>query len=121
MLMDERVYYSSNDERTMATLCHVSSLAMLIIPFGNILGPLVVWLWKKDEYSEVERQGKDVLNFQISMLLYMLISALLIVMVVGILLILALGVANIIVTIIAIIKTSNGERFTYPFAFKILS
>ena len=55
-------------------LCHLSSLAGSVIPFGNIVGPLVVWLIKKDEYAFVDDQGKESLNFQISITIYTVVG-----------------------------------------------
>ena len=55
----------SKDEKTWAMLCHLSAVAGFVIPFGSILGPLVVWLIKKDEMPIVDLHGKKSLNFQI--------------------------------------------------------
>ena len=95
-------------------LCHVSALAGYIIPFGNIIGPLVVWLMKKAESAEVDYHGKEALNFQISVAIYAIIGLLLVFVVIGIPLLIALGIANIVFMIIAAIKASNGERYRYP-------
>jgi uncharacterized Tic20 family protein len=55
------------DARTWATICHLSALIMLVgVPLGNILGPLVVWLAKRQESEFVDDQGKEALNFQIT-------------------------------------------------------
>ena len=55
----------SKDERTWGMLCHISTFCGLIIPFGNILAPLIIWLIKKEDLPFVQDQGKEVLNFQI--------------------------------------------------------
>lgn len=116
----EKILYVNSEERTMSMLCHLSALAMFIIPFGSIIGPLVVWLIKKDQYPEVNRQGKDALNFHISMLIYIVVAAFLIIFVVGILLLIALGILNLVVIIVASIKSNSGERFEYPFTIKFI-
>lgn len=105
----------------MSMLCHLSALAGLIFPFGFILGPLIVWLVKKDQYPEVDRQGKDALNFHISMLIYLAISAVLVLILVGIVLLIALGVFSLVMIIVASVKSNNGERFEYPLSLKIIS
>lgn len=115
------IVYINNEERSMSMLCHLSALAGLVIPFGFILGPLLVWLIKKDQYPEVDRQGKDALNFQISMLIYLMISGVLVLLLIGILLLIALGIINIVMIIIASVKSNNGERFEYPLSLKIIS
>ncbi|HMH34097.1 MAG TPA: DUF4870 domain-containing protein [Puia sp.] len=53
--------------RTWSMLCHISALASLFLPYGNILGPLIVWQIKKNELPEIDRHGKESLNFQITM------------------------------------------------------
>ncbi|MFV1964993.1 MAG: DUF4870 domain-containing protein, partial [Pirellulaceae bacterium] len=66
----------SSDERQWAMFAHLAALSGYIgIPFGNIIGPLIVWMIKKDESSFVDDQGKESLNFQISMLIWIAISA----------------------------------------------
>ena len=74
----------TKDEKTWAMLCHFSSFIGLIFPFGNFLGPLIIWLIKKEELPFVEDQGKEVLNFQISMTIYLLISGMLCIILIGI-------------------------------------
>lgn len=59
-------------QSTWAMFCHLSTLVGYVIPFGNYLGPFVVWLAKRREYPRVDDQGKEALNFQITLLLYVL-------------------------------------------------
>lgn len=117
----EKIEYVNSEERTMSMLCHLSALAMFFIPFGSIVGPLIVWLIKKDQYAEVDRQGKDALNFHISMLIYIVMAAILIIFVVGLFILIALGVLNLVVIIVASIKSNNGERYEYPFSIKFIN
>jgi uncharacterized Tic20 family protein len=104
----------------MSMLCHLSALGMLLIPFGAVLGPLIFWLIKRDQYIEVNRQGKDALNFQITMQIFFIIAGLLVIVGIGILLIAALVIFNLIVIIIASVKSSNGEYYEYPVSFKFI-
>lgn len=115
------INYINNEERSMSMLCHLSALAGLVIPFGFIIGPLLVWLLKKDQYPEVDRQGKDALNFQISMLIYLMIAGILVLILIGFLLLIALGIFNLVMVITASIKSNNGERFEYPLSLRIIS
>ena len=55
-----------SDERMWGMLCHLSGFAGYLVPFGNILGPLILWLAKKDTESAVKTYGPDALNFHIS-------------------------------------------------------
>jgi len=107
-------------ERTWGMLCHLSALAMFIIPFGNIIGPLVIWLIKKDESSFVDDQGKESLNFQISITIYCLISAILILVIIGIFLLIGLGILTIVLIIVASVKSNSGEKFRYPLTIRLI-
>ncbi len=59
-----------DDAVTMSTLCHLSSFSSFIVPLGNILGPLVVWILRKDQLPQVDMHGKAALNFNISITIY---------------------------------------------------
>jgi uncharacterized Tic20 family protein len=89
-------------------------VAFIGIPFGNIFGPLVIWLVKKNEMPLVDQEGKASLNFQISMTIYSLVVLVLCLVAIGFLLIFPIILANVILVIIASVKTSNGEKFEYP-------
>ncbi|MBW1789430.1 MAG: DUF4870 domain-containing protein [Deltaproteobacteria bacterium] len=66
---------TGESERTWAMVCHLSAFAFLFVPFGNVVGPLIVWLIKKDESSFVNAHGKAALNFQISLTLFFILGA----------------------------------------------
>jgi uncharacterized Tic20 family protein len=110
----------SKDATTWGMLCHLIALAGFIIPFGNIVGPLVIWLIKREEFPFVDDQGKEAINFQISITIYMIISAILIVVVIGILLMIALGVFAIVMIIIATMKANSGEKYRYPLTIRLI-
>lgn len=107
-------------ERTWGMLAHLSALAGYIIPFGHIIGPLVIWLIKKDESPFVDDQGKESLNFQISITIYAIVSAILIVIVLGILLLIGIAIFDIIMIIIAAVKANEGEKFRYPLCIRFI-
>lgn len=111
----------SNDERTFGMLCHLSALAGFIFPFGNIIGPLIIWLIKKEEYPWVDQHGKESLNFQISITIYLFISAIMILILIGIFFLIALGIINLVFIIIGSVKANNGEDFTYPLAIRFIN
>src|SRR5579885_1600590 len=75
---------ADSDVRMWGMLCHLSALSAYFTGFGGILGPLIVWLVKKDEIPFVDDQGKESLNFQISMLIYHLVGIALLMCVIGI-------------------------------------
>ena len=80
------------DARTWAMVCHLSALSGYFIPLGNILGPLIVWAIKKDEFAFVEAQGKEAINFQLSMTVAYLISIVLCLVFIGFILLGALTI-----------------------------
>jgi len=107
--------------RTWGMLCHLTALIGFIgIPFGNLLGPLVVWLVKKNDDPFIDEQGKESLNFQISMTIYGIIAMFLILILIGIPLLIALAVADVILVIIASVKISNGEPHRYPCTIRLI-
>lgn len=108
-------------ERNWAMFCHLSALVSLVgIPFGNILGPLTLWLIKKDELSVVDVEGKEALNFQISMTIYSMAAFLLCFVFIGFLLIFPLIIANLVLIIVAAVKASNGESYQYPLTIRFI-
>ena len=100
---------------------HLSALSLFIgIPLGNILGPLILWLIKKEEYPFVRDQGKEALNFQISMLIYMDISGILALILIGIPLLITLVIVDVVYTIIAAINASDGNAYRYPLTIRFI-
>ncbi|MBN2365281.1 MAG: DUF4870 domain-containing protein [Calditrichaeota bacterium] len=110
----------TKDARTYGMLCHLVAFAGFIIPFGNLIGPLIIWLLKKEEFPFVNDQGKESLNFQISMTIYAIISAILIVVVLGIFLLIAIVIFEIVMIIIASIKANEGVSYRYPLTIRFL-
>ena len=108
------------EAKNWAMFCHLSALVGFIIPFGNIIGPLIIWQMKKNEFPFVDDQGKQALNFQISMTIYIFVSILLIIIAVGILLLIILGVVSLILTVIAAINASNGTSYRYPLTIEFV-
>ena len=111
---------TNKDERMWGMFCHLAALAGFIIPFGNIIGPLIVWQIKKEEFPFVEDQGKESLNFQISIFIYLIISGLLVILIIGIALLFAIGIFSLIMTIIAAVKANEGVAFRYPMSIRFI-
>lgn len=110
-------------DRMWPVLCHVSAFAGLIIPFGFLIGLLLVWLLKHHENPDVEFHGKESLNFQITMLGYAVIGALLGMASCGIgwFLMIPLVAAWVVFTVIASVKASNGEPYRYPLTLRLIT
>jgi|CXWL01.1.fsa_nt_gi uncharacterized Tic20 family protein len=111
---------TDSQARQWAMLAHLSTFAGYLIPFGNIVGPLVVWLMKKDELPFVDEHAKEALNFQISMTIWIAIAVASIFCFVGIAITPILVVLDIVFTIIAAIKANSGERYRYPMTIRFV-
>ena len=111
-----------NKEACMwAMFCHLAGLCAFVIPFvGNIVGPLILWQIKKDEYPFVGEQGKEAVNFQISMTIYGLISAVLSFVCIGFFLLAAVGVVDLVFLLIAAVKANNGQHYRYPLTIRFI-
>jgi uncharacterized protein len=112
----------SPPDNIWVVLCHLTALTLFIgIPFGNIIGPLIIWLIKKHEFPSVDAHGKESLNFQISMTIYTLIAGLSVFILVGFILLPAVLIANLVLVIIAAIKASNREFYRYPLTIRLIT
>ena len=109
------------EARTWGMLCHLSALAGLFTGIGFIVGPLVVWLLKKDEMPFVDDQGKEALNFQITMALAFCVCWVLAFVLIGLLLMPLLALFDLVLVIIATIKANEGEHYRYPFALRLIT
>jgi hypothetical protein len=110
-----------SQERIWGMLCHLTALLGLVgIPFGNIFGPFLVWLYKKKAYAMVDKQGRESLNFQLTMTILVLIAALLIYLKIGMMLIFVLASINVVLVLIASVQSYRGETFRYPFRIRFL-
>lgn len=121
MMRDEPESGRSRESHFWEVLCHVSALSLYLgIPFGNIIGPLIVWALKRKELPSVDAHGRESLNFQISISLYGLLATLLVFVFVGFFIILAVVAIQFILVIVATIKASDGELYEYPFSIRFL-
>lgn len=116
---------ATNDERQWALFTHLSALLGFIVPFGNVLGPLIFWQIKKNESSFADDQGKEALNFQITATLVLIglvtLGTILLVVLVGFLFYIAAfiaGIAWLVLTILAAIRANNGEYYRYPWTWR---
>ncbi len=113
---------SAKEARKWAMICHLSALVGLLgNGIGFLIGPLVVWLIKREDDPLIEEQGKEAVNFQLTMFLAMFVSLLLAFVLIGIPLLIIFGLMMVIFPIIAAVKTSNGERYRYPISIRFLS
>jgi len=109
--------------RQWAMFCHLAGLAgyLPVLPFiGSVVAPLIIWQIKKEDSVFIDDQGKEAVNFQISILLYTLAAAVLVCIFIGIVLLPVVVVINVIFAIIAAVKANNGERYRYPLCIRFI-
>lgn len=110
----------TSEQRQMGMLLHLSQLLNLIIPFGGIIAPVVLWQMKKDEMPALDAHGKMVTNWMISFFIYMVVSGILSIILIGLLGVFALIIMGIVFPIVGGIKANNGELWEYPLTIKFL-
>ena len=109
---------TQKDERQWAMISHLGTFSACLIPFANIIVPLVIWQVKKSESSFTVEHSKESLNFQISLMIYYIAATLLILIIIGFILFIGLFIFNIIIVIIAGIKANDGEYYKYPMTIR---
>ena len=106
----------SSDSRGWATAAHLVPLIGL-----GFIGPLVIWLVKRDEDPFVGFHALEALNFQISLIIYVIASLLLLFVLIGFILIFVVPIFALVVMIIAGVKAANGEFYRYPLALRFVT
>lgn len=107
-------------EKQWALICHLSGLSGYLIPFGNIIIPIVIWSMKKEEMPMVDEHGKEVINFQLSITIWIIISGLLIILLVGIPMLIVLVILQVVLVIIGALKADNGQLYKYPMTIRFI-
>jgi hypothetical protein len=111
----------TKEAKQWGMFCHLAALAGFTgLPFANVLGPLILWLIKKDDFPFVDDQGKESLNFQISMAIYALITLPLFCIIIGPFLMAAVLIFDLIMVIIASIEANKGKAYRYPLCIRLI-
>lgn len=105
----------TSDEKNIAMLAH------LLTFFSSVIGPLIIYLIKKDDSPFIAAHAKAALNFQLSLIIYSIVGWILIFLLIGLLLLPLLGIFAVVFTIIAAIAAHDGKLYKYPFAITFLS
>lgn len=103
-----------SEDRMLAAVLYVVSL------FAPIIGPLIIWLLKKDDSAFIDYHGREYFNFFISYTVYSVISGILVFLLVGIFLLWILGIMALVFTIIAAVKAYEGNEYRFPLVFRII-
>lgn len=105
----------SPDDKNLALLMYVLSL----VGFA-LIGPLIVWLLKKDTSPYLDKLGRELLNFQLSLFIYVLVCIPLCLILIGIPLLFVLGLGSLVLTIIGLVKATEGKVYRYPLTIRML-
>lgn len=101
-------------------LLHVSQYLCYALPLLGIIAPLFLWLRLKDEDPEVDKHGRAILNWNISVFLYVIIGILSMIVFVGIFLLIILGILTLIYPVLGALAAKDGRVFSYPPSIKFL-
>ena len=112
---------TTDSNKNWAMFCHLSALLGFLIPFGNLFGPLAIWLAKRDEAEFIDENGKEALNFQITISLMALVGVILMFVYIGVVILGLLAVYSLVAVIYASIKASKGLSFRYPLTLRLIS
>jgi len=109
------------EDRQLLVLTHLSQLLDFVTGIGGLIVPLVIWLTKKDEVYGMDLHGKAILNFRISMFIYLLICIPAVFLLgLGIIGFIVIGIGYLIFPIINAIRASNNEAPNYPFSIQFI-
>lgn len=111
---------TDSDVTMWAMMCHLSTFAGMAFPLGNIIAPVVIWAIKGKEHPFIDEQGREAVNFQINITIYMFIAFILLFVGIGFILFPILTIVDLILTIIAAIKTKDGYHYKYPCIIRLL-
>lgn len=110
----KKVIEPKKDEKLFAAAIYAISY------FTAFIGPIVIWVLKKDESSFVDFHGRQYLNFLFSYIVYFTIAAILIIILIGLVFVWLLGILQLVFTIVAAIKAFEGKEYEIPFVIRFL-
>lgn len=113
--------HPSLEARKWATLCHASALVGLLgNGVGFVLGPLIVWLMQRHEDAFIDEQGKEAVNFQLTMALAALACGLLFFLILPLFLLIPIGITATVFSVIGAMKANEGKSYRYPFSIRFI-
>lgn len=111
----------TKSDKDFGLLVYASSFIGYLVPLGSILGPLIIWLMKREESAFVDQCGRSCVNFKLSLLIYLIISGVLVLVGIGFILLILLAILDLVCTVLAIIKASEGKVYHYPLTIKFIA
>src|SRR5690606_41130428 len=115
----DNTYLREDNQLLMIT--HLTHLLNFITGFGGLIAPLLLWAFNKEKIHRMDAQGREIVNFQISLFIYSIVSIPLILLIgLGFILLILIGIVGIVYPILNAVKASRGEHTSYPFTIKFL-
>lgn len=110
-----------SNENMWVTVCHLSGILIFFLPPANIVVPLIIWLTHRDQFPFLNEQGREVLNFQISVTIYSIVAGVLILILIGFVLLPLVLLFALVMCIIGAVKASSGFPFRYPLSIRFIN
>jgi uncharacterized Tic20 family protein len=110
----------TQDDRTWGMLAHLSTFIGLVIPFGTVIAPLVIWLVKKDQSAFIAENAKEALNFNITLAIVGVVCWILVFVFIGVLLFVVLAIYWLAMTILAALKANEGNIYRYGISLRLV-
>jgi hypothetical protein len=111
----------TGEDRLWGAIAHLSAFAIYFTGIGHIVGPMIIWLWKRDTNPFVAAEAKEAMNFNISVTIYALVCGVLCFVLIGIPLLIALHAFQVICIIVGALKASDGRPFRYPLNLRLVN
>ncbi len=113
----------AREARQWSMWIHLSGLCHYVLPIPGvgIIAPLILWSMKKEESPYIDEHGKEAINFQISILIYLVMAFVLILLIIGIFLVPAVLLFQLIVCVYAGLRANDGHITRYPLTIRFLS
>jgi len=109
------------EDKSALVITHLSQLLDFITGVGGFLVPLILWLTQRDKVLSMDKHGKSIMNFQISMFIYTLICGPLVLLLgLGVIGLAIIGILCFVFPIVNAIKVNNGEEPSYPLSLNII-
>jgi uncharacterized Tic20 family protein len=111
----------TGEDRLWGAIAHLSAFAIYFTGIGHVVGPMIIWLWKRDTNPFVAGEAKEAMNFNISVTIYALVCGVLCFVLIGIPLLVALHAFQVICIIVGALKASDGRPFRYPLNLRLVN
>ena len=106
--------------RQFTILMHLSQFAGIFVPMGGLVLPIIMWVTNREQSQTIDRHGKSIVNWMLSLIIFLIGSAILSMVLIGIPMIIALVIANFIFVILGAVRAREGKLFTYPMSFNFI-